>query len=82
VYFDGHGSCFRRADVRVPVWHKEPFGARMICYCFAESEASIRTEIDAHRLSSVVERVRARISTPIDARATYGILAAPVVSAI
>ena len=61
VYFDGHGSCFRRADVRVPVWHKEPFGARMICYCFGESESSIRTEIDAHRLSSVVDRVRAHI---------------------
>jgi len=61
VYFDDHGSCFRRADVRVPVWHKEPFGARTICYCFAESEASIRTEIDADRLSSVVERVRAHI---------------------
>ena len=61
VYFDGNGSCFRRADVRVPVWHKEPFGARMICYCFAESEASIRTEIDAQRVSSVVERVRAHI---------------------
>jgi hypothetical protein len=30
VYFDGHSSCFRNADVRVPVWQKEPFGARMI----------------------------------------------------
>src|SRR5260370_20633988 len=54
VYFESHGSCFRRADVRVPVWPKEPFGAKMIVYCFAQSEASIRTEIDAHRLSSVV----------------------------
>lgn len=61
VYFDDHGRCFRRADVRVPVWHKEPFGARTICYCFAESESSIRTEIDAYKLSSVVERVRAHI---------------------
>jgi hypothetical protein len=61
VYFDGHGPCFRRADVRVPVWHKEPFGTRMICYCFAESEASIRTELDADSLSLVVERVRAHI---------------------
>jgi hypothetical protein len=61
VYFDGDGRCFRSADVRVPVWQKEPFGARMICYCFAESEASIRMELDAHRLCSVVERVRAHI---------------------
>jgi hypothetical protein len=61
VYFDGDGSCFRSADVRVPVWQKEPFGARIICYCFAESEASIRTELDAHRISSVVERVRTHI---------------------
>jgi hypothetical protein len=61
VYFDDQGRCFRRADVRVPIWQKEPFGARMICYCFAESEASIRTEIDAHTLSSVVDRVRAHI---------------------
>ena len=61
VYFDGHGRCFSRADIRVPVWQKEPLGARMICYCFAESEASIRTEIDAHGHSSVVDRVRAHI---------------------
>jgi hypothetical protein len=26
VYFDAEGVCYTQCDVRVPVWHKEPFG--------------------------------------------------------
>lgn len=33
VYFDEAGHIFTTKDLRVPVWQKEPFGARMICYC-------------------------------------------------
>jgi len=42
VYFDAAGSLYTRTDVRVPVWQKEPFGERMVCYCFGETEADIR----------------------------------------
>lgn len=61
VYFDEVGHTYSKADIRVPVWQKEPFGARLICYCFGENEADIRTEIDAAGKSEAVERVRAHI---------------------
>src|SRR5215216_2575798 len=38
VYFSADGQRFITADVRVPVWQKLPFGDRLICYCFGESE--------------------------------------------
>ena len=25
VYFDAEGACYRKTDIRVPVWQKEPF---------------------------------------------------------
>jgi hypothetical protein len=62
VYFDGEGRLFGVQDVRVPVWQKLAFGARPICYCFGESEASIRTELKSHGHSSAVERIRAHIA--------------------
>src|SRR2546425_6831582 len=45
VYFDAAGACYRTTDIRVPVWQKEPFGQRMVCYCFGECEDQIRAEI-------------------------------------
>ena len=62
VYFDGHGRVFRTCDIRVPVWQKAAPGARMICYCFGESEDRIRTEIRAHGRSQALQRVRAHIA--------------------
>ena len=62
VYFDLAGACYRTGDVRVPVWQKEPFGKRTVCYCFGESEASICAEIAAAGQSDAVERVRAHIA--------------------
>jgi hypothetical protein len=62
VYFDAGGRRFRAEDVRVPVWQKLPFGTRPICYCFGESEASIRSEFEAHGRSLAVERVREHIA--------------------
>ncbi|MBI2220147.1 MAG: hypothetical protein HYU53_02950 [Acidobacteria bacterium] len=44
VYFDDNGHVFNTADLRVPVWQKQPAGARMICYCFDENETSMALE--------------------------------------
>ncbi len=62
VYFDAEGACYTTGDIRVPVWHKEPFGNRMVCYCFGESEGRIRAEIAAVGRSLAVARVRQHIS--------------------
>ena len=62
VYFAVDGMRFTTADVRVPVWHKLPFGSRPVCYCFGESEASMRSEIESDGRSAAVERVRAHIA--------------------
>lgn len=61
VYFGAEGDRFTTADVRVPVWQKLPFGARPICYCFGESEASIRSEVESMGASTAVERIRHHI---------------------
>jgi hypothetical protein len=53
---------FGSQDVRVPVWQKLPFGARPICYCFGETEASIRAEFETRGRSQVVERIRTHIA--------------------
>src|SRR5881628_1995880 len=62
VYFDLDGACYRKGDIRVRVWQKEPFGTRTVCYCFGESETSMRAEIAATGHSDAVERVRAHIA--------------------
>jgi hypothetical protein len=62
VYFEAAGMAFRTNDVRVPVWQKEPFGARTLCYCFGESEATIRDELEGAGRSRAAERVREHIA--------------------
>jgi hypothetical protein len=61
VYLADSGETYSTADVRVPVWQKEPVGGRMLCYCFGESEAGIRDEIYATGASHAVERIRTQI---------------------
>jgi hypothetical protein len=61
VYFNAAGGQFTTADLRVPVWQKVSDGDRPICYCFGESEASIRAEIETTGASTVVERIRHHI---------------------
>ena len=61
VYFDETGHTYVKTDVRVPVWQKEPFGERMICYCFGENETDIRREFETTGGSDAVERVRKHI---------------------
>ncbi len=62
VYFDAASRVFGTTDIRVPVWQKEPFGRRMICYCFGENEADIRAEIERTGRSEAAQRVRALIA--------------------
>jgi len=62
VYFSGTGSHFGTADLRVPVWQKLPSGSRVVCYCFGESEASIRAEIQLTCRSLAIQRVREHIT--------------------
>lgn len=61
VYYDETGAVYPRSDVRVRVWHKEPVGDRPLCYCFAETEATIRDEFARSGRSDAVLRVRAHI---------------------
>jgi hypothetical protein len=62
VYFSETGATFTTEDIRVAVWHKEPPGHRLICYCFDETEAAIATELRRMGQSYAVERVRAHIA--------------------
>ena len=63
VYFDpASGVVFTTADVRAPVFEKEPAGARTVCYCFGENEADIDLEIRLTGSSLAVERVRALVA--------------------
>lgn len=62
VYFGDAGDHFGRRDLRVPVWQKEPVGARLLCYCFGETESSIRIELAEHGQTDVVERIREHIA--------------------
>jgi hypothetical protein len=61
VYFTENGETYSTADVRVPVWQKDPAGARVLCYCFGEDEAGIRGEINATGASQAVARIREHI---------------------
>jgi len=63
VYFSDDGRMYRTADLRVKVWHKQPPGARVVCYCFGENEADILVEIEATGASEAVQRVRAHIAS-------------------
>jgi hypothetical protein len=62
VYFGDAGDRFGADDVRVPVWHKHPPGFRVLCYCFAETEAVIRAELLQSRRADVVDRIRQHIA--------------------
>ncbi len=61
VYFGDAGDRFGTNDLRVPVWQKEPEGARLLCYCFGETESCIRSELREHGRTTVVDRIREHI---------------------
>lgn len=76
VYFDSDGTVYTTDDVRVAVWQKEPFGARLICYCFGETEAGLRSEIEERGRSEAVGRVREHVAAgrcACDARNPRGV---------
>jgi hypothetical protein len=56
VYF-GEEETFRREDVAVAVFQKEPAGNRTVCYCFAVSEADLRREIAETGGSTAATRI-------------------------
>jgi hypothetical protein len=62
VYFGDAGDVFRISDIRVPVWQKEPAGARLLCYCFGETESGIRRELLAHGRTDAITRIREHIA--------------------
>jgi hypothetical protein len=62
VYFGDAGDRFDTHDLRVPVWQKQPVGARLVCYCFGETETGIRSELLARGRSDVVDRIREHIA--------------------
>jgi Zinc binding domain len=62
VYFGDAGDHFDTSDLRVPVWHKEPEGARLLCYCFVETESVIRSELIEHGRTQVIDRIREYIA--------------------
>ena len=62
VYFGDAGDQFRTEDIRVPVWQKQPGDRRLLCYCFGETESSIRTELLEHGRTEVVARIREHVA--------------------
>jgi hypothetical protein len=62
VYFAADGQVYTTTDVRVPVWQKQPAGARRICYCFDENEASMAREVDETGRCGAIQRVRDHIA--------------------
>lgn len=64
VYFGDAGDRFATEDIRVPVWHKQMPGSRLLCYCFGETEAVIRAEVAQSRRGDgdVIDRIREHIA--------------------
>ena len=62
VYFGDAGDRFGTRDIRVPVWHKQPPGSRLLCYCFGKDEAVIRHELLQEGHAQVVDRIREHIA--------------------
>lgn len=62
VYFGDDSGHFGTGDIRVPVWQKLVPGARLLCYCFGESEAVVRAELLQGRPADVVIRIRTHIA--------------------
>lgn len=60
VYFAPE-SVFRREDLVVPVFQKEPEGGRTVCYCFAITESDLRREIAETGSSTAAERITALV---------------------
>ncbi len=62
VYF-GKGDTFSRSEIAVPVFQKEPAGARTVCYCFAITEGDIRRELEQTANSTAFDRIAALVKS-------------------
>lgn len=62
VYFHDEAHVFNTADLRVPVWQKQPAGARRICYCFDENEAAMAREFAETGRCDATLRVRNHVA--------------------
>jgi hypothetical protein len=62
VYFGDAGDHFSTQELRVPVWQKESVGARLLCYCFGETESVIRSELVELGRTEAVDRIREHIT--------------------
>ena len=60
VYF-GHGEVFDRKELSVPVFQKEPAGARTVCYCFGITEQDLRRELVATGRATAFDRITALV---------------------
>jgi hypothetical protein len=82
VYFGDAGDRFGIHDVRMPVWQKQSGSDALLCYCFGETEAGIRSELLEHGRTNGVERIREHITAQrcaCDIR-NHGVCAAWVMS--
>ena len=61
VYYDEVAAVYARSEIRVRVWQKEAYGDRPVCYCFGETEATIRAELREHHESTAIARVHEHI---------------------
>lgn len=61
VYYDEMAGVYLQNEIRARVWQKEVHGDRPVCYCFGETETTIRTELREQHESTVVARVRQHI---------------------
>jgi hypothetical protein len=62
VYFGDAGDRFGIDDIRVPVWQKQTSDARLLCYCFGETESGIRSEILERGRTDVVARIHDHVA--------------------
>lgn len=62
VYFGEGGQLFDTTALRMPVWQKQPAGARTICYCFGENEGSMAREFRQTGRCDASLRVRDHIA--------------------
>lgn len=60
VYF-GLAEIFDKEEILVPVFQKEPPGARTVCYCFAITEPDIHRELVETGRSTASDRVTALV---------------------
>lgn len=60
VYF-ADAQAFARADLKVPVYRKDPGAAVPVCYCFGVTRADVAREAEAGRSGRLAETVAGHV---------------------